>query len=187
MMRVHIMKFARGGLICIASLFRRVKISDEVLTGIRFNRCGPFGSSLVKPDSFVAAGVVALRTSIAEILRRRSRAKIAPAVIGRIAVDMIYFASRPPARHPNPYQSVCEVERVKNADANVPPFTTVTRDITNLDASGQPNLPTQEPRIRIVFKQSFYFRGAQIVMCFFMSAFHAVSLASESGPVKDFA
>jgi hypothetical protein len=161
----------RGCLVRLGSAFWRSIPTQTVFYAAALDFCAPAVGRRF-PHAFESASVVNWRFAVMQVLGRRGFSQIRPSVVGRFAVNVINFMSRPLACHKKPDEPVRVIMFSIDNNSYVSVFGKRACFISALFEIGR-RLPVIEPaRVKAVFKQFAYSFCCEIGVSVFVPASH---------------
>lgn len=171
--------------VCRVCFFGGVEKSQIISDSVMLYSCKKFLSLSNKAYAFITCFVVTLRTSISMVLGRCCVAKIVPAVVRLIFINMVYFVVWPFSRHPQPYKSVSHVFFVSYSNFYSAFFLSCSRDRPHWGSSSQLYFPYKSSRVRLVVKKFSDLLSGEVGVRAFVC--HIAMLTPEAGIVKGLA
>jgi hypothetical protein len=171
------MKFFSSFTASCISIFGRFERAEVMAFAIKLDARNVEASTFDVGNTLVARGVVALRSAISMVLRRRCFAQVCPAIIRFYFVFMVNLFRRPSTFHPDPNNSMRKIIASFDAYFNSALVIECSGQSSNGRAFGQRFFPAQVASFWIVVKNLSYKCWRQIVVRVFMSSWHAVRMA----------
>lgn len=154
------MKLSCSLFVCGSSFFSRFKIAKDYLLFVPSYASDPspfkaFG--VYEANPFYSGFVIAVWSSIAEIIRRCRQSEIVNRIIGRVMIDVIDFMRRPFPFDEQPHKAMSEIFTAIDADFYMTACNRMSGDSSDefcvyMCRNGRARLPTENTRNRVTLK-----------------------------------